>query len=420
MKEMRSLIAKALTKEGIESQEAADVLAATNAMRLGTRFDVVTVDLAMPREHGHKLVMDILARPNPPMVVVITGITDPRILSDLLRRGVADVIYKPFDIVALGAKIAALLDYRTSRGAGNANAVTGSGETIGHAQGVSQQIAGTTQALQTQLELVQKSFQETIANLEKQRDQLESDLLGSVRMLTNLIEQVGVAHGSHPVRVERLASAMGAKLGLPNMQQRDLKVAALLHEIGQFGMPDAIKNKSPLEMSMDDRAVFEKYPMIGALLLSEIPGLSRVAPIVASHTERFDGSGYPAGLKGEEIPMEARILAIADGVDTARQVSPVMDDAQFLARQSGSRFDPSLTALAIACVREIDAETTPDRRKVQVRVPDLQEGMTLADALYDDRGLLLVRGDTALTRYSIDQIRRLAPLQFASVYAPQG
>lgn len=115
MKEMRGLIAKALAKEGIESEEVADVQSATNAMRIGARFDVVTVDLAMPGEHGHTLVTDLLARPNPPMVVVITGITDLRMLGDLLRRGVADVVYKPFDPAVLGTKIAALLDFRTGR-----------------------------------------------------------------------------------------------------------------------------------------------------------------------------------------------------------------------------------------------------------------------------------------------------------------
>lgn len=421
MKEMRALIAKALGKEGIESHEAADSIAASNAMRLGARFDVVTVDLAMPREHGHKLVQEILSRANPPMVVVITGITDPRILSDLVRRGVADVIYKPFDIAALGAKIAALLDYRTGRGnnAPSAAGPAGGGQRT-PVEGVTEQIAGATATLQIQLEIVQKSFQETIASLEKQRDQLESDLLGSVRMLTNLIEQVGAAHGSHPIRVERIAGVIATKAGLSATQQRDLKVAALLHEIGQFGMPDAIKNKRPIDMNMDDRLVFEKYPTIGALLLSEIPGMSRVAPIVASHTERFDGSGYPAGIKGAEIPTEARILAIADGLDTARQYSAGMDDAEFLARQSNSRFDPSLAALAVVCVREMALENAPGRRKMQMPVPDIYPGLVLADGLYDERGLLLARSDIALTQYAIDQIRRLVPNLMVSVYTPQG
>lgn len=115
MKEMRALITKALTKAGLDCQDVGDVVSAMNAMRRGMRYDVVTVDLAMPGEHGHKLVTDILAQQNPPMVVVITGITDPRILGDLIRRGVADVIYKPFDIEYLGAKVAAMLDYRTGR-----------------------------------------------------------------------------------------------------------------------------------------------------------------------------------------------------------------------------------------------------------------------------------------------------------------
>src|SRR5262245_56824092 len=88
MKEMRDLISKALSKEGIDCQEVGDVVAASNAMRRGVRFDVVTVDLQMPGEHGHKLVTDLLAELHPPMVVVITGITDARILGDLIRRGV--------------------------------------------------------------------------------------------------------------------------------------------------------------------------------------------------------------------------------------------------------------------------------------------------------------------------------------------
>lgn len=115
MREMRALIGKALATHGIECQEVGDVVAANNALRLGVRFDVITVDLAMPGEHGHKLVTDLLAQPNPPMIVVITGIAEPRMLGDLIRRGVTDVVFKPFDLDMLGTRIAARLDHRLRR-----------------------------------------------------------------------------------------------------------------------------------------------------------------------------------------------------------------------------------------------------------------------------------------------------------------
>ncbi|GMU92009.1 MAG: hypothetical protein AMXMBFR4_10670 [Candidatus Hydrogenedentota bacterium] len=405
-REIRALIVKALTQEGIECTEAADGVMAANALR-SRSFDLVTVDLVMPRAHGYSVITDLLEKPDPPVVIVVTGVTDGRMTRDLLRRGVTDVMYKPLVVDLFAAKAITLLERRES---------TPPSQDAKHAGRLPQQLEEVTASLQSQLELVQKSFQATIENLERQKEDLESGLLGSVRVLTNIIEQVGRFHGSHAVRVEKLANAIGQKTALSKQQLKDLKVAALLHDIGQFGMPDTVRLRLPWELGPEERKIFESYPVIGSLLLAEIPGLENVARMVEHHTENYDGTGFPAGLRGEKIPLGARILAVADGYDTFASFAKDEDPVEYLSQQKGRRFDAELVEHAVSYIRT-SAKESDERPVERIPIMELRPGQTLADPIYDERGLLLVRSETVLSARIIEQIRKLVPHQVASIVA---
>ena len=117
--------------------------------------------------------------------------------------------------------------------------------------------------------------------------------------------------GAHCDRVERLASDLGRRLRLSHQPLVDLAYAAELHDIGKVGLPDAVLLKPGPLVELEWEAV-RSHSVWGSDLLRTVPGLERVAVIVRHHHERFDGSGYPDGLQGEEIPVESRILAVVD------------------------------------------------------------------------------------------------------------
>jgi len=172
----------------------------------------------------------------------------------------------------------------------------------------------------------------------------------SLRVLANAIEH----KRGHVERVNAYAQSIASELGWDNDRCNTLELSAILHDIGQIRLPDAIVLK-PGSLNDKEWEMMRKHPEIGAHMIAEIPYLSPAVPIVRHHHERWDGNGYPNGLKQDEIPLEARILAIADTFDamTSDRIyrearSPEIAYDEILANR-GKQFDPDLVDAFIRC-----------------------------------------------------------------------
>jgi putative nucleotidyltransferase with HDIG domain len=151
----------------------------------------------------------------------------------------------------------------------------------------------------------------------------------------------------HSVRLSRLACNLGQEMGLSGHQLKALERGALLHDIGKIGISDAILHK-PGELTDEEWAIMRSHPEIGARIVEGIPFLQDTLPVIRYHHERWDGSGYPLGLRGEEIPVQARIFAVADVFDALtsnrsyRQKSSAAEAIQYLNDQAEQLFDPTI------------------------------------------------------------------------------
>lgn len=126
----------------------------------------------------------------------------------------------------------------------------------------------------------------------------------------------------HSSRVADLAYSLGELLGLNGNMLEDLHLAAHLHDIGKIGIPDGVLNKvGPL--TEEERRILQGHPVIGYQILARSSRLNYLATIVLHHHERWDGRGYPAGLKGEDIPLSSRIIAVCDAIDAMTSVRPL-------------------------------------------------------------------------------------------------
>jgi len=152
----------------------------------------------------------------------------------------------------------------------------------------------------------------------------------------------------HVLRMRELALELGRSLGLPDSTLDDLAVLTLIHDIGMVGIPDSILTKIDSPLSADEQEALKKHPEIGYRVAQASIELAHVADGILSHHENWDGTGYPQGLKGEEIPLIARIVAIVDAYDSmtagrsykaARSKKQAIDEIRRLA---GTRFDPDL------------------------------------------------------------------------------
>ena len=185
-------------------------------------------------------------------------------------------------------------------------------------------------------------------------DELRASRLLIVQRLGLAAEYKDNETGLHVIRMSHYARVLGRAAGLTEREADDLLHAAPMHDVGKIGIPDAILKK-PGKLDPDEWAVMQQHAAIGAHIIGEHKsGLLKMAHTIAlHHHEKWDGSGYPAGLRGEQIPLVARIVAVADVFDALsserpyKRAWPLEDVLALLRRDSGKHFDPTLVALFI-------------------------------------------------------------------------
>jgi len=182
--------------------------------------------------------------------------------------------------------------------------------------------------------------------------------------LNQLLDLKDLNTGVHSTRLAEWSVRIGRDLGLDDDCLRDLEVAAILHDIGKIGTPDAILKK-PSALTDEERAIIRKHPEYGWAVLKGVPGLERVSLFVLHHHEAYDGTGYPARLRGEEIPIGARIVSVMDAFDAMissrpyRKGLPIPEAIKRLEAGIGTQFDPDVARQFIAIATD-EASTVFD------------------------------------------------------------
>jgi putative nucleotidyltransferase with HDIG domain len=160
-----------------------------------------------------------------------------------------------------------------------------------------------------------------LRNLEEMGHQLERSYMQTVQSLAVALEAKDRYTSGHSQRVSRFATLIARSMGLPRDEIEVVSQVALLHDIGKIGMLDSILNK-PSNLTPEEREMVKSHPVVGAQILSPVKTFERHVAGIRHHHEMFDGSGYPDGLKGEDIPLSARIVSLADAFDAMTSTRP--------------------------------------------------------------------------------------------------
>ena len=247
------------------------------------------------------------------------------------------------------------------------------------------------------------------AALSEANKKLTRNFLTSIKVFSNLIELRGGLEGiGHGRRVADLARKIAFEVGLDIAHVQDIFVAGLLHDIGLIGLPDAILGKPTARLRSDENVELCRHAKLGEEALIALEDLQAAAALIRSHHERFDGDGYPDRLAGDEIPLGARIVAIADVFDdlqygriTAARAS--YEQARTLLRQGrGTQFDPELLDVFLQLT---EPERVRESSDVQVSADALEPGMVLAADLVSKHGVLLLAAGQRLEPLLIRRIR---------------
>ncbi len=182
---------------------------------------------------------------------------------------------------------------------------------------------------------------------ERQRArELSESYMATVRALAGAVEARDAYTAHHADRVTAYGIALAAASGLEIADESEIECAFLLHDIGKVAIPDGILFK-PGTLDTEEREVMERHPVIGEEIIREIAFLEPARPLVRHHHERWDGGGYPDGLAGEEIPLVARVFALADALDALTSDRPYraavgIAEAREVIESSGGHFDPAV------------------------------------------------------------------------------
>jgi len=272
-----------------------DVITANNgeqawqlAKKNYSSIDVIITDLNMPELNGDDLchLLRASARFDSTPIIVITSLDDRKCLNTLLNEGVNDYLIKPFSQEEFHARIKAHLRNR--------------------------------QHAHEQL-LMNQELQRINTTLEKEivlrtRDLHEAHM-ETVFKLAVACDHKSLDTANHIQRVKQYVERLARAIGVDEQQAREFGQASMMHDIGKIAIPDAILNK-PESLNVDEWKVMQSHTTIGAAILGEKPHFATARDIALYHHERFDGNGYPFHLKGESIPLSARLLAVADTFDS--------------------------------------------------------------------------------------------------------
>jgi response regulator RpfG family c-di-GMP phosphodiesterase/signal transduction histidine kinase len=275
--------------------------------------DLVLCDVMMPGMDGHafsRAVKSNEALKHIP-IILVTARTGAEMLAQGIQAGADDYISKPFDSVELKARIRSLLRFRQ---------------------------------VESELALLNRNLKMRTSDLV---DQQRSLFLSTVKSLVSAIDAKDEYTRHHSTRVTEFTLKIAKKMNFSDKEMGDLELASLLHDVGKIAVPENILHK-PGKLTDQEFALIKEHPARGESILKPVIELKEIARVVRAHHEHYDGSGYPDGLKGREIPLGSRIMAVADAYDSITSERPYRKAAAHryavkeIIRCSGVQFDPEV------------------------------------------------------------------------------
>jgi putative nucleotidyltransferase with HDIG domain len=342
---IREIVCSMLGGAHFQTRQAANGVEALAILESGDEFDLVLSDLMMAEMDGIALLERAKERYPDMPVVMVTTVHDISVALQAIRNGAYDYLPKPFEREQLLATVRRALENRRLKR-----------ENEAYRTNLEVLVAERTQQWKTALSNLERSYDITLEALGDALDLKDAETVG------------------HSRRVTAYTIAIARKMGLAKEEINVIARGAFLHDIGKMAIPDAILLK-PGKLTDDEMDIMKEHCYRGYKILSRIPFLAEAAEIVYSHQERYDGLGYPRRLKGDEIPLGARIFAIADTLDAMRSDRPYRKAQSIQAARkeielwSGRQFDPAIVKVFLEMPDNIWEDLREDINAPNTSIP---------------------------------------------------
>ena len=312
-----SILARRLTREGYACVTAND---GREALRYFYKhpFSLIISDIKMPEMDGIELLKRVKATNPSMMVIMVTAFPDIDLAVEAMRLGAYDFIIKQADLDLVILSVKKALEKK--------------------------RLEEEISAYRNHLE---RLVEERTAKLQQAYRILKKAHLDSVKVLAEAIDAKDPYTRGHSDRVTRMSLKIAFQFGFAEDRLESLEYGALLHDIGKIGIKDEVLQK-PGALNSEEYQYIQEHPLIGEKIVEGLDFFKDKIPIIRHHHEHFDGSGYPDGLVGETIPLEARIIAVPDAFDAMtsarphRGMMPLQDVLMELEKCKGTQFDPGV------------------------------------------------------------------------------
>jgi len=315
--ELREFVVMSLELNNFDTVEADNGKKALSILE-DEDFDCIVSDVEMPQMTGPEFLKNFRGINEITPIIMLTGVKDLNTVVDVMKAGAQDYLVKPINVDELLISVRKCIEFKKLK---------------------EQNIA-----LQKENERYQQHLEEMV---EKRSVQLKDALFGSLIIIASSIEAKDEYTKGHSNRVRLISIDIGKLMGLDNKELQILEYGAMMHDVGKIGVRDAIlnKNRSLTEEEFDS---IMSHPAIGANIVKNISFFNPMIDCIKYHHEKYNGKGYPEGLKGDQIPLLARIVAVADAYDAITTTRPYrkektsLEALEVLLEGKGSQFDPDI------------------------------------------------------------------------------
>lgn len=290
-------------------------------------WDLLLLDIDMPAPDGFEILDHLNTRDRTASsIIIVTALNDPQSRRIGLEKGANDFISKPIDLPEVLLRVRSCLELSQSG------------------------------------RLLQNAKRELEQKVEQRTAQLQQSYRAMLQSLGRAASYRDDDTGSHILRIGASAALLARAIGMPNAWCELIEQAAPMHDVGKIGIADSILQK-PGALTPEERQHIQTHARIGYEILYDANGsdlTDMAAEIALGHHEKWDGSGYPSGLKGEDIPLSARIVALCDVFDALRMPRPykqpwtLEETTAYIKEQSGLHFDPLLSDIFCGLLDEVE------------------------------------------------------------------
>ncbi|HXV75973.1 MAG TPA: HD domain-containing phosphohydrolase [Candidatus Polarisedimenticolaceae bacterium] len=337
---VREILCEGLTEFGFDTATAADAAEALKILA-DRPIDLVLTDIEMPGASGMTLLAEVKRRTPDLDVIMVTGVVDTRTAIGAIREGASDYLTKPFNLDEVQIVVERTLEKR-------------------------------------RLIEQNRAYQEHLEDLVEERtEQLRYSYESTLQALVTALDFRDNETQGHSARVVEYAVLVARQMGIGEPELTTIRWGSILHDVGKIGIPDRVLLK-PGTLSEEEWVTMKRHPEMGYRMLQHIAFLGPALDIVFSHQERYDGTGYPRGLRAEEIPLGARVFAVVDTFDAMTSDRPYRQGLSIEAaraeieRCSGTQFDPRVAhaflSIAADRWREIRTRVHEETMAIEERV----------------------------------------------------